>query len=278
MRIIPALSLAGAVILVAGQAGFATDAVAVDAAVTEQAPRKHLWSGDWYFKVGAAGLIAPQFEGGKRYRFLAQPLIDIGRKGDAERFSSRDDDMSYALIDTDNFQFGPTGLLLFKEKAEIKGRHDAQFGAEVGAFVNYYPLDWMRFRTEVRHGIRTHNGIVGDVSLDAFYDVTPKIRISGGPRVTAASKDYFQNYFGVTDTESAASGLSAYKPGGGLKSVGVGGEINWKTTDHIDTSLFGSYNRLQGPAKDSSIVREMGSPNQYTVGVTATYRFDFSLD
>lgn len=72
--------------------------------------------------------------------------------------------------------------------------------------------------------------------------------------------------------------MKEYRPGGGWESVGVGGAITWKAIDKIDTSLFGEYSRLQGPAKDSSIVKQHGSPNQFMVGVSATYRFDFSLD
>ncbi len=108
--------------------------------------------------------------------------------------------------------------------------------------------------------------------------MTPAIRVSGGPRATFASKDYFKTYYGVDAEEAVASGLSEYHPGSGFKSVGVGGAITWKATDKIDTSLFGEYSRLQGSAKDSSIVKERGSPDQFMVGVSATYRFDFSLE
>ena len=81
----------------------------------------------------------------------------------------------------------------------------------------------------------------------------------------------------VNVAESVASGLSTYSPDSGIASYGLGGAITWKTTDHIDTSLFGEYRRLTGPAEDSSIVQERGDKNQFTVGVSATYRFDFSL-
>jgi outer membrane scaffolding protein for murein synthesis (MipA/OmpV family) len=71
--------------------------------------------------------------------------------------------------------------------------------------------------------------------------------------------------------------LSPYTPDGGVGSVGVGGEIDWKTTDKLTTSVFAEYARLTGPAADSSLVEERGSPNQYLFGVSATYRFDFHL-
>jgi len=87
-----------------------------------------------------------------------------------------------------------------------------------------------------------------------------------------------RTYYGVTAEEAVASGLKEYRPGGGWESVGVGGAVTWRATDKIDTSLFAEYNRLQDKAKNSSIVKDHGSPNQFTVGVSATYRFDFSLD
>ena len=63
----------------------------------------------------------------------------------------------------------------------------------------------------------------------------------------------------------------------GVGAVGVGGAIDWKTTEQLTTSVFAEYSRLTGPAGDSSLVEQRGSPNQYLFGVSATYRFDFQL-
>ncbi|RUU49294.1 MipA/OmpV family protein, partial [Mesorhizobium sp. M2C.T.Ca.TU.002.02.1.1] len=38
-------------------------------------------SGDWYLTLGATGLVAPNFEGGKKYMFSAQPIISLGKVG-----------------------------------------------------------------------------------------------------------------------------------------------------------------------------------------------------
>ena len=40
---------------------------------------------------------------------------------------------------------------------------------------------------------------------------------------------------------------------------------------------FGEYARLMGQAADSSLVKERGDANQFTVGVSASYRFDFTI-
>ncbi|MEO5756832.1 MAG: MipA/OmpV family protein [Mesorhizobium sp.] len=238
-------------------------------------------SGDWYLTVGATGMVAPNFEGGKKYLLSASPIISLGKAGPAARFVSRNDNISLALVDDGGVRAGLTGKFLFSRDDgnadELKGLDPVRWGGEVGGFFEVYPTDWLRARAELRHGIRAHNGFVADIAVDAFYDVTPTVRISGGPRASFASAGYFDAYYGVNAQEAVASGLSQYDPGGGLKSVGLGGAVTWKISDPMTASLFGEYSRLEGPAADSSLVKERGDRNQFMIGVSTTYRFDFTM-
>ena len=177
---------------------------------------------------------------------------------------------------------GLNGKIIFERDGddadELEGLDPVRFGAEIGGFAEFYPTDWLRVRGEVRQGIRSHSGVVADVRVDAFKDITPSVRVSGGPRVSFASEDYFDAYYGVNATESANSGLSEYSPdGGGIKSIGFGGAYDWKVTEKFTTSVFSEYSRLMGEAADSSLVEERGSLNQFTFGVSAAYRFDFTM-
>ncbi|MFB9341405.1 MipA/OmpV family protein [Aminobacter aganoensis] len=235
--------------------------------------------GDWYLTLGATGMVAPSFEGSKKYMFSAQPIISLGKAGGETRFSSRNDNISLALIDSGGVRAGLNGKIIFGRDAddELQGLHDVRWGGEVGGFFEFYPTDWMRARAEVRHGIRAHSGVVADIAVDAFHDVTPTIRVSGGPRVSFATADYFDAYYGVSAQEALASGITAYDPGSGVKSAGIGGAITWKATDNVTASLFTEYSRLMGPAADSTIVKERGSRDQLTIGVSTSYRFDFNL-
>ncbi|TGR61041.1 MipA/OmpV family protein, partial [bacterium M00.F.Ca.ET.194.01.1.1] len=54
------------------------------------------FSGDWYLTLGATGLVAPNFEGGKKYMLSAQPIISLGKAGPEARFTSRNDNISLA--------------------------------------------------------------------------------------------------------------------------------------------------------------------------------------
>ena len=87
---------------------------------------------------------------------------------------------------------------------------------------------------------------------------------------------YAEYYFGISPAGSAASGLAAFEPEGGLESLGgnvlatyslSGGRKGW--------SLFGiaSYSRLQGDFAASPIVREAGSANQFFGSAGIGYTF-----
>lgn len=241
----------------------------------------YFWSGDWYLKVGAAGFAAPDYEGAKKYLFQVTPMISLGKAGSTVRFSSRNDNPSFALIDNGGFRAGATGKLVMSrddgDSDDLKGLTPVKFGGELGAFAEAYPTDWLRVRGEVRHGIRSHDGIVADISADAFVDVRPDVRLSAGPRVTIASNDYMDTHYGVKPNQVAESGLAAYDPDGGIHSVGAGAAITWQVNEKIETSAFAEYKRLVGDAAKSSLVKERGDKDQFLIGLSATYRFDFTL-
>lgn len=246
-----------------------------------QASAESWFSGDWYLKVGGAVLHAPKFEGAPRGQFAFQPMISLGKAGPSARFSSRNDNISLALVDTGTFRAGAAGKLVWGRDGDdhpaVEGLSPVRFGAEAGAFAELYPTNFLRVRGEVRRGIRAHDGVVADIAADAFMDVTDTIQLSGGPRASWASRGYFDAWYGVDADAALASGLSEYAPGGGMKSWGAGGAVTWKASDQLTTSVFAEYQRLAGPAAASSLVRERGSRDQVTLGASASYRFDFSL-
>lgn len=239
------------------------------------------FAGDWYVKVGGAALHAPKFEGASGREFSFQPMISVGKAGPGPRFSSRNDNISWAFVDNGTFRAGAAGKLIWGRDdgthPAVAGLSPVKMGGEAGVFAEVYPSDFLRLRGEVRHGVRSHDGVVADVAADAFFDVTDTIQLSGGPRASWASAGYHEAYYGVDGNEATLSGLTPYSPGSGMRSWGAGGAVTWKTTDSLTTSVFAEYRRLAGPAAASSLVRERGAKDQLTLGASASYRFDFSL-
>jgi outer membrane scaffolding protein for murein synthesis (MipA/OmpV family) len=86
---------------------------------------EYFWSGDWYLKVGAAGFAAPRYQGAKSYLFQVSPMISLGKAGSTVRFSSRNDNPSFALIDNGGFRAGATGKLVMPrdedDSKDLKG-------------------------------------------------------------------------------------------------------------------------------------------------------------
>lgn len=239
------------------------------------------FSGNWYVTLGGAGISAPTFEGSKSRKLFFQPIISVGRGG-TPRFASRNDNPSFAIYDTDVLRAGVVGKFLPGRDGgtddALKGLSEVKWGGELGGFADLYVTDYLRARAELRQGIRSHDGLVADIAVDAFTDIAPGLRVSAGPRMTYATSGYTQAYYGVNASESAASGLSQYDPDGGITSYGAGGAITWAATDKLSMSAFTEYKRLAGPAADSSLVKEEGSRNQLMFGVSASYKFGVSLD
>ncbi len=53
----------------------------------------------------------------------------------------------------------------------LEGLSEVKWGGELGGFADLYVTDYLRARAELRQGIRSHDGLVADLSVDAFTDV-----------------------------------------------------------------------------------------------------------
>ena len=237
-------------------------------------------AGDWSLTVGASGTIGPSYEGADNMGFTAAPMISLARAGAGPLFTSRNDNPGLAVYDTGWFRIGPVGKILFTRdnstSNDLRGLRSVPWGVEAGAFVDIYPTDWLRLRAELRQGIRAHHGLVGDLAADT-YDITPVWRISGGPRMSIASSSYYRAYYGVTQGNRFCPDWRPIHRAAASNRWASAAPSPWRTTDKMTTSAFGEYSRLTGPAAKVNLVKQRGSVNQLMFGLSATYRFDFTL-
>jgi outer membrane protein len=238
-------------------------------------------SGNWTVMVGVGGDYKPDFEGAKRSMFSPVPIFSIRRAGSTEQFRGPRDSASIALIDFGNLRAGPAGKFVSSRKAsnysELNGLGDVKTTVELGGFVEYYPVDWFRTRGELRQGIGGHHGVVADLSADVIVPVMQRLTLSVGPRFTWESTSATAPYFGIDAVQAIASGLPAFNAKGGAHSVGAGAQVSYRINPQWEAHAYVEYERLLGDAANSPLVTLRGSPNQTTVGIGASYAFDFKI-
>ena len=238
-------------------------------------------SGNWTATVGIGGEYRPDFQGSKNWMLIPIPIISIRRAGSTGGFRGPRDSASIALIDFGNLRVGPAAKFVAarnsKDHSELSGLGDVKAAFELGGFVEYYAVDWLRLRGELRQGIGGHQGAVADVSADFIVPLIDRLTISAGPRFTWKSTKAVAPYFGVDAVQSLASGLPVFEAKGGAYSVGFGSQVTYRINPQWEVRAYVEYEKLLGDAADSPLVTLRGSSNQTTVGLGASYSFDFKI-
>ena len=238
-------------------------------------------SGSWTATVGIGGEYRPDFQGSKNWMLIPIPIFSVRRAGSMGGFRGPRDGASIALIDFGDLRVGPAAKFVAarnsKDHSELSGLGDVKAAFELGGFVEYYAVDWLRLRGELRQGMGGHRGAVADVSADFIVPLIDRLTISAGPRFTWKSTKAVAPYFGVDAVQSLASGLPVFEAKGGAHSVGFGSQVTYRINPQWEVRAYVEYDKLLGAAADSPLVTRRGSSNQTTVGLGASYSFDFKI-
>jgi MipA family protein len=227
---------------------------------------------DLVLELGGGALVRPAYVGADDYTFHPWPIVELSflRLPVLGTFGGGPETgLSFAP----SFRF--VGERDDDDYSELTGLGDVDFAVEAGGRVAYRQ-GMLRGFVAVRHGFGGHEGIVGETGLDLIVAPTPRLEVSGGPRLSFASDDYMDTYLGVTPAQSAASGLPAFDPDGGIKGVGVAGEAKYALTRRWSLIGEAGYERLIGDAADSPIT-DRGSENQFSAAIGLSYRFGLNL-
>ena len=232
----------------------------------------------WIVSVGIMAQYEPDFVGSDKYGVDFVPQFSFRKEGEPESFSAPDDGFDYALYDTPTLKIGPVASVETGRKTSDDHRLDGldNFAWRVGAggFVEYWPMpDFLRTRVEVMHGLRSEDGFFANLSADVVRHYG-KYTFSAGPRMVLADSDAMQFLFGVSDAASIRNGrVDPFNAGGGVQSVGANATVSYDWSEDWKLTVFGRYDRLVGDAADSTITKEFGSPDQFTLGAGVTYSF-----
>jgi outer membrane scaffolding protein for murein synthesis (MipA/OmpV family) len=245
----------------------------------------------WVLTIGFAPIVAPAWQGSRDMAFSVFPDIRVNYKD--EVFFSVQEGLGWNAVNRDGWKIGPVARLRFGRQESnggspflitggseaLRGFGDVDIAGEFGGFVQYSPAGVLgrrvALRAEVRRGVGGHEGVVAEPSI-RFSDRAGKFRYSLGLRSTFASEKYTQVYFGVTPQQGLAAGLAPFSTGSGLVSAGISGTLTrplGNRGQHGALTLLTGYDRLGNVVADSTLIRQRGRRNQFSVGLAYGYRF-----
>lgn len=225
----------------------------------------------WSVFGGLSVAYSPRYDGADEHRVLGGPTVQIRYRDIA--FASTGEGIGVNLLRGKNYRAGAAITYDFGRRAvdsdDTQGLGNVNIAPEVKLFGEYlfFPVV---LRADVRRALGGHNGWVADVSAYMPVYGKEKFFVFVGPSVTLADDEYMSRYFGVTPTQSAASGYSTYSAGAGLKSVSAGGSATWLITDHWLINVLAGSQRLLGDAADSPLALDR---IQYATTMTVGYQF-----
>ncbi|MCH2547353.1 MAG: MipA/OmpV family protein [Alphaproteobacteria bacterium] len=252
---------------------------------TQQKPAKE--KPDWLVGLGAGAVVAPAFEGSNDYNLMIFPDVRVTYKD--KFFASVPEGIGYNVINQNGWRAGPIGKIRWgreedggspwrvagPETSALRGLGDVDTGFEMGVFGEYTWQHHYATKLELRRGVGAHEAYIVDVDMK-YKNKYGDIGYAVGPRLTWASEDYHDTYFGVNAAQSARSGLVRYNPDSGVVSYGLSGFATMPITEQLRGNLFAGYDLMGSEPSDSPLIDQRGSEHQFMTGVGVTYYFGFN--
>ncbi len=161
----------------------------------------------------------------------------------------------------------PSGSYPVPGDARLKGMGEIRSSAQVGAMAGYGPIGILVLKSV---GSRGSEGAQWSLLARHAVPVGDRLSLSVDGSVTWADRRQMQAYFGVSPTQSAASGFTVFTPKAGLEKADLSLGADYKITGPWSLNANIGVTRLLGDARRSPIVSR---PTAVTAGVGVAYRF-----
>lgn len=233
---------------------------------------------EWLLTLGIGAEAVNQFPGSKTYTAAPNGVISRWHAGDPEPFIAPDDSFGVDLLDFNGFRFGPVGNYIQQRglsggNGNFFGLHNVGWSVELGVFGEYWITNFIRTHLEIRQAINGNRGLEANLSIDGVYRTGPWT-LSAGPRVGYGDQTFMKAYYSVSPLEASINPfVTPYNAGSGIDKVGALVSARYDFNRSWNTTVFGGYNRLVGPAGWSPIPNKLGSRDDFTGGATIAYTF-----
>jgi outer membrane protein len=219
--------------------------------------------------------LGPAYPGADRLSW--GPFFDISRARAGEYFpyEAPDESPGFNFFERGGSALGVAFGFVGKRKAkDVDGMLPTVGGSfELGLSGQTWVLPNVRLRAEARKAVSGHDGFVGNLSADYVVQKGDDLVLSIGPRLSLGDGKFARRYFGVSERGAELSGLPAYRPKGGINSIGAAASVLYQLDRTWGVAAYARYDRLVGDAASSPVTREFGSRHQPSVGVALSYTF-----
>lgn len=243
--------------------------------------------------IGVGGILAPDYEGSNHYSptpaFGALARVhghDIAFKGTSlavdlvpeyrnQKFKIVVAPFANLNLDRSTLPRDPVVRLIRKRKVAL------EVGATVAAVWNGVitsKYDTLTVQISASHDVgNVSKSFIVTPTAQYLTPLSPKVLVGLSLSGDVVGGRYARYYFGVGPNGSAASGLPAFAPSGGLKSATLGligaHALGHDLTHGFALGVLLNYERLFGDFARTPLVATRGSPNQFSGAIGVGFTF-----
>lgn len=233
------------------------------------------------FGVGLG--VLPDYQGSDDYTGGGAPFGRLTFPGQQRYIQLLATEIFVNMIDHPFLQFGPVINYRFgrdddveddviKKMKEIDDTIEAGVIGRVEFVDRTNPRKRFIASVEFLHDIEDeHEGYIVALSARYWHPLSKAIDVAIGANASYADEDYMSTYFGVSPRDSVRTGLPVFEADGGIKDVSIlpAAVVHLSMSWHLGLGV--RYSHLLSDAKDSPVVDDRGSAEQFIAGLGIAY-------
>jgi outer membrane protein len=219
--------------------------------------------------LGVGVAATPAYQGADDYRLSPFPAIDI-KKG--WFFANLRNGIGIEPIDSEAVTVGAGAVLIqgYRNRDVPDGIDKLSSGVGVRLFATVRAAGFVATLGATKVISGGTEGMITDASLSYPIKISSRFKLTPTIGASWANRKHNEGYFGVTDSESLASGLPQFTAASGFKDASALLTASYRLTDRITVSATGGVASLLGKVNDSPLVVHKTQPS----GIIAlSYRF-----
>ena len=244
-----------------------------------EAPSRPPIATGWQYDLGVGLIANPEFQGSDDYRVLPVPYFDVrfvDAKGTKTFFNVPQGFGTYLL--RERFDNGNRIALSAavapgfqnRDADDIAGLETFGVGVEARLGAEFESGPWSLQAGIAQAVASGHEGLYANLTASYRFNLGGGMFAGIGPSLRFGNTNYMSALYGVTPSESLASGLAAFDAESGLESAAVQGILSFPVGSNWRFTGVARMGELVGDAGDSSLTLEQ---SQFFVVAAITRRF-----